>query len=166
MLSEESTVPEMRAFAAKADIVIPKDKTKKADIFEFLKNPQSKDPAAEALAAHKAKEQAENELKAKTNAEKLKRACKEPLSEKEKAYLAELELLARSGKQPNTDQMKDLGILRERARITKLSVVEQNELAEIKVRRQAPDATPIPSSGVTENERFDSLQKRSQIEQG
>lgn len=164
MLNEKSTIKEMQEFAAKAEIAIPKDITKKADIFAFLKNPRkSTDPSAEALAAHKAEDQAERELQAKTNAENLKRACKEPLNEREKRRLAELELMARSGKQPNTDQMRDLAVLRERSRITPLSVVEQNELAEIEVKRQNPGAAPIPSSGVTEEERYEQLGKRSAL---
>jgi len=170
MINENSTVKEMREFAAKANITIPFNTRSKKAIFELLKNPKtaaagkSTDPSAEALAAHKAKVQAEQESKAKTKADNIKKACKKPLSEKEKAYLAELELLARSGRQPNTDQMRDLGILRKRAEITKLSVVEQNELAETEVRRQAPDATQIPSSGVTDEERYEALKKRSEIE--
>lgn len=164
MLNEESTVKEMREFAAKTNIEIPKNKTTKAAILEFLKNPKSTDPAAEALSAHQAKEQVKRDLQTKTKEDNLKKACKEPLNEKEKAYLAELEVLARSSRTPNTDQMRDLMVLRQRSKITRLSVVEQNELAETEVRRQAPDATEIPSSGVTENERYEQLRKRSEIE--
>lgn len=163
MLSEQSTVAEMKEFAAKVGTVIPKEITRKPDILEFLKNPKPKDPAAAALAAHKAKEQAERDLQAKTQEDNFKKEIKKPLNERGKAYLAELEAMARSGKIPDTDQMKDLRLLRERVKVTPLSVIEQNELAELEVKRQNPEATKIPASGVTEAERFDDLGKRSQL---
>jgi hypothetical protein len=163
MLNEKSTVKEMREFAGKIGREIPKDKKSQKEIFKFLTKPP-KDPAAEALAKQQAKAQEERELKVKTEEAKVKKACKKPLNEKEKAYLAELEVMARSGKQPNTDQMKDLAVLRRRQAITKLSVVEQNEMAALEIKRQAPDAVQVPSSGVTEEERFQGLEARKDIE--
>jgi len=160
---EDMTIAELREFAAKVNIVIPEDKTLKKDILDFLKKPKSKDPAAEALAAQKTKEQEVRDLQAKTRADSIKRACKQPLNEKEKVRLAELEKLSRSGKQPDTDQMRELGILRERSKITQLSVVEKNELDELEVKRQAGVSEAIPSSGVTEDERYEQLEKRRKI---
>ena len=161
---EEMSIAEMKEFAAKTSIVIPKDKTTRAAILDFIKNPKPIDPVAEARAAHQAREKSQAEQSAKTKEARYKKACKKPLNEKEKAYLAELEVMARSGQTPDTDQMKDLGLLRARAKITKLSVIEQNELAEIEVRRQNPDAVQIPSSGVTEEERFQDLKARCEIQ--
>jgi len=167
-VEDMKTVEELREFADHANITIPAGKKTFQGILGHLKNPKSSpkstDPAAEALAAQKAKEQGQRDLQVKTRAEKLKKALKKPLSEREKVYLSELEVLARSGHQPDTDQMKDLALLRKRAEITRLSVVEQNEMAELEVKSQAGTVAPAPLSGVTEKERLEQLRGRSEIE--
>ena len=148
---ETATVKQLREFAAKIGREIPSALKKREDILNFLKNPN--------------KEEKKPKVPTPTQIQndRDKRAAKVPLSEEEKARLAELEKLARSGKSPNIDQMKELRILRMRKTITPLSPVEQRELEELALKAEGNPIDGSNKSGLPDAERLLELKKRSEV---
>lgn len=147
---EEMTVVELKEFAAKINKVIPEGTKKKADIIKFLS-------------------ESEEEIKPCENTKRLnlierdKKAASVPLTEADKAYLAELEAMARSGRSPDLDQMKDLRILRLRKKITPLSKVEQRELDELELKAEGSPIDSTNRSGLPDDERLAELKKRREL---
>lgn len=155
---EDMTILEMLEFAEKAEIVIPQNLKKRGDILEFLKNSgkvktESAGPQKSAVPTPK-----------QIQEDRDKKAAKIPLSEQDKARLAGLEKLARSGKSPDIDQMKELRILRLRKTITPLSVIEQRELEELRLKAEGAPVDGSNKSGLPDDERLEELRKRSEIE--
>lgn len=154
MINENSTVNEMREFAAKAEVTIPKELTKRADILEFLKNPNKESTPPKPTGPTPEQIQTDRD----------KRAAKVPLSESDKTYLAQLEKMARLGNPiPDSDQMKDLRILRMRKTITPLSLIEQRELEELNLKAEGAQLDGANVSGLPDPERREELLKRSEI---
>jgi len=153
---EDMTIPEMREFAAKAEIDIPPNLKKKDDILEFLKNHGKVKPTAD---PPRPQCPTPNQIQEDRD----KKEAKIPLSEKDKARLAGLEKLARSGKSPDIDQMKELRILRLRKRITPLSVIEQRELDELVLKAEGNPIDGSNRSGLPDEERLTELRKRSEL---
>lgn len=150
---EKMTLKQMREFADKAEVSIPENLKTKDDILAYLKEPKPTEPP----------EQPKGPTPEQIQDDRDKKASKVPLSESDKARLAGLEKLARSGRSPNIDQMKDLRILRERKKITPLSVVEQKELDELTLKEQGNPIDGSNISGLPDDERLSELRKRSEI---
>jgi len=150
---EEMTIAELKEFAAKIDKVIPEGTTRKADIIKFLSGTKEevKPPGP-----------SEN-TKRMNQIERDKKASSIPLTEADKAYLAKLETMARSGKSPDLDQMKDLRILRRRKEITPLSIIEQRELEELKLMAEGSPIDSTNRSGLPDDERLADLTKRREL---
>lgn len=147
---EEMTVNELKEFAAKINKVIPEGTTKRADIIKFLSGP-----------AEEVKSPGPNENTKRLNQiERDKKAASVPLTEADKAYLAELEVMARSGRSPDIDQMKDLRTLRLRKEITPLSIVEQRELDELALMAEGSPIDSTNRSGLPDDERLADLKRR------
>lgn len=147
---ETATIKEMREFGKKINRPVPTELTKKADILAFLKDTKQAD---------KPKVPTPKQIQDDRD----KRAAKIPLNEEEKARLAELEKLARSGRSPDIDQMKELRILRMRKTITPLSVVEQRELDELTLKAEGNPIDGSNVSGLPDAERLNELKKRSEL---
>lgn len=151
---EDMTISEMREFGLKIESPVPAELTKRADILAFLSKPKQTDkPEAPKVPTPK-----------KIQDDRDKRAAKVTLNEEEKARLAELEKLARSGKSPDIDQMKELRILRIRKTITPLSLIEQRELDELALKAKGNPIDVSNKSGLPDAERLAELKKRSDIE--
>ena len=156
---EEMTKKEMQEFAAKAEIIIPKELKSRADILEFLKNP-NKDKEPESPTPPKPAGPTPQQIQADRD----KRAAKVPLTEADKSYLANLEKMARLGNPiPNSDQMKDLRILRMRKAVTPLSAIEIRELEELNLKAEGAQLDGENVSGLPDPERREELLKRSEI---
>ena len=151
---EEMTIPELKEFAAKINKVIPEGTTKKADIIKFL---------SETKEEVKPPGPSEN-TKRLNRIERDKIAASVPLTEADKAYLAKLEAMARSGRSPDLDQMKDLRILRLRKEITPLSVIEIRELDELALKAEGSPIDGSNRSGLPDEERLADLMKRRELE--
>ena len=149
---EDMTIKELKEFAAKIDKVIPEETTKRADIIKFLSG--TKDEV---------KLPNEN-TKRQNQIERDKKAASVPLTEADKAHLAELETMARSGKSPDLDQMKELRILRLRKEITPLSVIEQRELEELALKAEGAPEDSSNRSGLPDAERLADLNKRRELQ--
>jgi hypothetical protein len=115
------------------------------------------DPVKIAAREHANRVSAQLELQAKTIEDNRKKALKKPLTEPEKFRLGQIEIAAQSGKQPNVDDMKDLGLLRQREMITPLSTVEEVELNRLNIAIQA--------GGISNelNTRLTRLRKRARL---
>ncbi len=150
---EDMTIAEMREFGLKIENPVPAKLTKKADILAFLSKPD------------KVKEEEKPKVPTpkQIQDDKDKKAAKVPLNEEEKARMAELETLARSGRSPDIDQMKELRILRMRKTITPLSLVEKRELDELALKAKGNPIDSSNKSGLPDKERLAELNKRSEL---